>query len=175
MSEVQQTDRQVQYEGQPGRETHRLTAPYKSPVLAAVMSMMPGMGQVYLGYYSQGFQNILTVAFIILLLNMGLHSGLQALLGIFIAFFWIFNMVDAFRRAHHVNRALDGMTAEGLPEDFAMPGLKGSLPMGLVLIVAGSLIFLNTKFNYSMDWLEDWWPVFMIIAGIWLVVKSRQK
>ena len=29
----------------------------KSPVLALVLSLMPGLGQVYVGYYNQGFIN----------------------------------------------------------------------------------------------------------------------
>ena len=33
----------------------------KSPWLAAILSAMPGLGQIYVGYYQQGFINALVV------------------------------------------------------------------------------------------------------------------
>lgn len=145
---------------------------YKSPVLATILSLMPGVGQVYVGYYPQGFTNILVVSGTITLLAMGMGS-LQPLLGVFLAFFWIYNMIDANRRAHHYNRALDGLGGEVPPEDFTMPGLRGSTPLGVVLIVAGVLFFLHSKFDVSMAWLEEWWPLGMVATGVWLFVKGR--
>lgn len=149
--------------------------PYRSPSLAAWLSLCPGLGQAYVGYYPQGFQNILFVATSIALLTVDMSGSLKTWLAIFLVFFWIFNLVDAFRRAVLVNRALDGLSDQELPEDFTLPGISGSLPIGVVLIVAGSLIFLHTKFDYSLVWLEDWWPVGLIAAGGWMVVRSRQK
>ncbi|MCP4570849.1 MAG: hypothetical protein GY838_00710 [bacterium] len=147
---------------------------YKSPVLATVLSMMPGVGQIYVGYYPQGFMNIMIVASTITLLAMGMGS-LTPLLAVFLAFFWIYNMIDANRRAQHYNRALDGLGGETLPDDFEMPGLKGSMPLGVVLIVAGSIFFLDRKFGMDMEWLEEWWPIGLVIAGVWLVVKARSN
>jgi len=162
---------------------------YKSAALATVLSLMPGLGQVYVGYYPQGFLNAIVVAvtmgyypqgflnaivvavtITLLTINMG---PLTPLLAIFLSFFWVYNMIDANRRAHHYNRAIDGLGGETLPEDFELPGLKGSMPLGVVLIVAGGLFFLDRKFGMSMEWLEEWWPLALVIAGIWLVVKAR--
>jgi hypothetical protein len=167
----------VAYEEPPRRSTESpaVRAPrgaYKSPVLATILSLMPGVGQVYVGYYPQGFINIIVVSGTITLLAMGMGS-FTPLFGVFLAFFWIYNMIDANRRAHHYNRALDGLGGETLPEDFAMPGLKGSVPLGVLLMVVGALIFLNTKFDVSMEWLEEWWPLAMVAAGAWLFVKGR--
>jgi len=39
------------------RDTRR-----KSPAIAAILSMMPGLGQVYVGYYQRGFVHAVVVA-----------------------------------------------------------------------------------------------------------------
>ncbi len=155
----------------PGKSSVRA---YKSPVLAALLSMMPGLGQVYVGYYPQGFMYIIIVAMNITFLSLGV-GGMAPLFGVFLAFFWIYNMIDASRRANHYNRAIDGLTGEILPDDFEVPGLQGSLPIGVVLVVAGTLLFLNRKFGLSMNWLEDWWPLGLVIAGVWLIVRARRQ
>ena len=42
----------------------------KKPFLASVLSIMPGLGQVYVGYYKQGFVNAITVALLISFLTL---------------------------------------------------------------------------------------------------------
>ena len=145
---------------------------YKSPVLATILSLMPGVGQIYVGYYPQGFMNAVIVSVTITLLAMGMGS-LTPLLAIFLAFFWVYNMIDANRRAQAFNRALDGLDGETLPEDFEMPGLKGSTPLGVVLIAAGTLFFMDRKLGMDMEWLEEWWPIALVIGGVWLIYKAR--
>ncbi len=118
---------------------------------------------------------MLIAAAIIALLSSGSARGLEPLLGMLIAFFWIFNMVDANRRASHYNRALDGLGAEEIPEDFQMPGAKGSVPAGVILIVLGGLILMDLNTNWSMEWVENWWPIILVIFGGWLVLKARDR
>ncbi len=161
------------YPAAPG--ARRPNLPYKSPVLATVLSLMPGLGQIYTGYYQHGFIFVLIPAAIIALLSSGAAHGLEPLLGMFLAFFWIFNMVDANRRAAHYNRALEGLGAAEIPEDFQMPGAKGSVPAGLILIVLGGLILMDLNTNWSMEWVENWWPIILVIFGGWLVFKARDR
>ena len=153
----------------------RADFPYKSPVLATVLSLMPGLGQIYVGYYQHGFMFVLIPAGIIALLASGAVRGLVPLMAMFLAFFWIFNMVDANRRAAHYNRALDGLTDAEIPEDFQLPGAKGSIPAGLILILIGVLIILDLNFDVSMQWVENWWPLALVIFGGWLVFKARGR
>lgn len=153
----------------------RSELPYKSQVLATVLSLMPGLGQIYVGYYQHGFIFILIPAAIIALLASGSVGGLTPLLGMFLPFFWIFNMVDANRRAAHYNRALDGLTDAEIPEDFQMPGARGSVPAGLILIVVGVLILLDLNTDWSMEWVENWWPLVLVIFGGWLILKARGR
>ena len=46
---------------------------------------------------------------------------------------------------------------------------------GVILVAIGSLALLNTLFDFSMRWLEDWWPVVMIALGVWLIRKGRNN
>ena len=64
--------------------------------LALVLSAMPGLGQVYVGYYQRGFVHALVVGSLITLLNKGI-GPLAPLAGLFLAFVWMYNLVDAGR------------------------------------------------------------------------------
>lgn len=147
----------------------------KSPALATIMSLMPGLGQIYVGYYQQGFINILVVAGIITFLSNGGSIGLAAvepLLGLFLAFFWLYNLVDAGRRASFYNQALAGLEKTTLPEDLRLPSGSGSLAGGVALIVLGLIVFSNTMYGISLEWLERWWPLGLVAGGAYLIYCS---
>jgi hypothetical protein len=147
----------------------------KSPALAALLSSMPGLGQVYVGYYQRGFVHIIVVASIIALLASGQLSALIPLLGLFLAFFWLYNMIDAARHAALYNETLAGRAAVEPPQDFRMPGLQGSLLGGAILIAIGFILLLNTRFGVSLAWVEDWWPVAPMLVGAYLLVRAIQE
>jgi hypothetical protein len=143
----------------------------KNPLLAAVLSAMPGLGQIYIGYYQQGFINVLVVGSLIAMLSAGV-GGLEPLCGLFLAFFWLYNVVDAYRKASLYNQALAGLGPSELPEDVQLPTAQGSLLGGVVLIIFGLLALSHTKFGYSLDWVEDWWPAALILIGCYLIYKA---
>jgi hypothetical protein len=142
----------------------------KSPALATIMSIMPGLGQVYVGYYQQGFINIVIVASLITLLSQGI-GGAEPLAGMFLAFFWLYNLVDAARRATMYNQALAGLGPLELPSDIDVPS-KGSLYAGILMIVIGGIVLAHTRFGLPLEWLERWWPAVLVIVGAYLVVRS---
>jgi len=144
----------------------------KSPILALVLSSMPGLGQVYIGFYQQGFTNALVVASIIALLNAEVSRHAEPLLGLFLAFFWLYNIVDAWRRAVFYNNALAGIGPATLPDEFEVTAGRGSLAGGIALIVVGGVVLSNTLFGWSLDWVAKWWPVAFIAAGAWLIYPS---
>jgi hypothetical protein len=144
----------------------------KSPVLALVLSLMPGLGQVYVGYYQQGFTNVLVAASIIAVLSSNLAGGAEPLFGIFLAFFWLYNVVDAWRRATFYNNALAGIGPATLPEDFTAPGSRGTLAGGAALMLVGAIALSHTLFGLPLDWLQKWWPLALIGVGGWLIYPS---
>jgi hypothetical protein len=156
------------------QQTDRYGERRKLPVLAGFLSMMPGLGQIYIGYYRRGFTHILIVASVITLLSSHDSEPIRPFLGIFLAFFWLYNVMDAIRTAGLYNDAVAGMAPEDLRRELVLPGKGGSIPGGLGLIVLGVLFFLNTMFDVPMTWLKDWWPVAPIGFGLYLLIRGIQ-
>jgi hypothetical protein len=152
-----------------GREVER-----KSPLAAVVLSALPGLGQVYVGYYQRGFVHILVVVTTIFLLNQWELQEFQPLLGPFLAFFWIYNMIDAARCANAVNRGSAAGLQPDLPELPAGLG-GGSTFAGVLLVAIGVLILGRTILGISLSWLAEWWPVFLIIFGVRLIMAGRRR
>lgn len=187
MNGAQHDNQQVGYQQPPpGRETgpqeafggtgSRTTTggAHKSPALATWLSLGPGLGQIYVGYYNQGFINIAVVAGIITVLASSHIGFIKPFLGVFLAFYWIYNMIDANRRAHHYNKSMSGLGGETVPEDFKLPRTGGSLTWGIVLMALGVLFILDLNFDVSLDWIEDWWPLVLVIFGARLIFNARQ-
>jgi len=138
----------------------------KSPVLATVLSAMPGLGQVYLGYYRQGFLYILIVASLITFLDRG-AGAIEPFCGILLGFFWLFNLVDAARKATQYNQALAGMSEQAM--ELPKPDRRDSLVAGVAVMVLGVLLLANTRFGFSLAWVADWWPLLLVATGGYMV------
>jgi hypothetical protein len=90
----------------------------------------------------------------------------------FTAFFWLYNIIDAARLASLYNRALAGGREPALPEGFALPGMGGSILGGSILVAAGFVVLLHTRWGVRLDWVGEWWPVFPMLFGVYLVVRA---
>jgi hypothetical protein len=152
---------------------------HKSPVLAIVMSLLPGLGQIYIGYYQQGFINIVVIASLITALAYGgISADIKPFLAIFMVFYWFYNMVDAYRKAIFYNQVLAGLGTLEMPEGEQLPGSRGSLFAGVVMILAGAIALSYTVFGIPMDWLNRWWPMALILLGAFLLyqyIASKKK
>jgi len=144
----------------------------KSVVLACMLSAMPGLGQVYVGYYQRGFVHAILIAALIAVLNTGPLGAFTPLIAIFLAFFWLYNIIDAGRRAELYNQTLLGSEAIDLPQDLKMPGVGGSILGGLLLVAVSVILLGYTRFDMPMEWLQDWWPVAGVLLGLYLLVKG---
>jgi len=152
-------------------EAHR-----KSPGLAGFLSfVMPGLGQIYVGYYQRGFLHAVVFGMLVTVLAWGRIDNLAPLFGVFLAFFYLYNVIDAYRRAIFFNQALSGPTPLSLIEDLKPLGPGGSMVAGALLVGFGLLVLLETKFNISMDWIEDWWPLAPIALGVYLLLKAVRE
>ena len=160
--------------GQPQSAWTQATDPRrKSPGLAAVLAVAPGLGHIYLGFYSRGFLNATVIISIIsLLAAVRMPEVMYPLLGMFLPFYWLYSIVDAGRRAAYMNHVLEGGKLEELPQEFTMPQPGGSLGGGIALIVVGIVLLIHTLFDISLQWLEYWWPLLPVCIGIWLVARA---
>ena len=147
----------------------------KSPALACVLSLMPGLGQIYVGYYVRGFVHLIVVAAAIALVATGDMDEFTPLFGMFIPFFWLYNIIDAGRRAAIYNNALAGGSEMDLPGDLQVPGFRGTVAGGVTLVVIGVVLLSNTALGFSLEWLEEWWPLAFIGFGGYLVWKAMKE
>jgi hypothetical protein len=148
----------------------------KMPVLAGILSaILPGLGNVYVGYYQRGFLQAVVFAGIIAMLASGDFRGMEPFMGIFIGFWWLFGIIDAYRRAFLYNQFLLGREqVMEMPQDLQLPS-RGSVPWGLALVALGLILFLHTRFDVDLHWMEDWWPLVLVYFGGWLIYKARRR
>lgn len=138
----------------------------KRPILAALFSLFPGMGHVYNGLYLRGLVFFLLIASLMALIVRG-----HALMGFTLAFFWLFNILDAYRQAVLINYgyALDlGLT--DLPR-YPRAGQAGTVA-GVLLVLIGLFALADRYLAINLDWIFDLWPVGLILAGAWLIVGA---
>lgn len=144
----------------------------KSPILAGVLSLMPGLGQVYLGYTQLGFIHAAVFASFVALMSSNQLGPLEPFVGISMAFFFLYNLVDAHRRALLLNESLAQLEKPALPDGFGTVSLGGRMALGVGLILVGLLTLLNLRFGLSLAWLERWWPAGLVLLGIYLVARA---
>ncbi len=147
----------------------------KSVILAAILSLLPGLGQVYVGYYQHGVVNVVVVGTLITMLARNWLRALEPLIGISLAFMWAYNIIDAARRASLYNQSLMGLRPMDLPENQATPDWRGSLVGGVALVALGLALFTNTMFGWSLYWMEQWWPMGFVALGGWLIYASIKR
>lgn len=145
----------------------------KIPFLAAILSGFPGMGNVYNGLYLRGLVQFLICG---TLVNMLDHGG-SPFLGMSLAFFWAFNILDAYRQAMLINY--------GYAQDLGLTDLpqrpragQGGLVAGIILSFLGTIAFVDQYLDIDIRWLYDLWPLGIVAVGLWLIVASirdRQK
>ncbi len=140
----------------------------KNPALAALLSAVPGMGNIYNGLYLRGITFFLVVATLIVITTRGHDLFLMA-----IVFFWIFNVLDAYRQATLINY--------GYAQDLGLLDLprhprasQGGLVAGVLLTLIGLFAVCDRYFDIRLDWIFDLWPFALVVAGLWLIWSTIQ-
>jgi hypothetical protein len=127
----------------------------KNPWVALVLSLFPGVGQIYNGQLAKGLCFFFGEAFCIY----GAADINWFPFAFLIPFVYFYNLVDAWRSATTINvRFLGGQAV--VEED-----TSESPAWGVALIAIGVLILLN-----NLGWLEyialgRWWPLLIVLAG----------
>lgn len=138
----------------------------KNPGLAALLSLFPGIGNIYNGLYMRGVTFFLVIVSLI-----GIASEGHELFGLAIAFFWVFNVIDAYRQATLINY--------GYAQDLGLVDLprhprasQGGVAAGVLLVLVGLVAVLERYFDVRLDWLFDLWPIALVLLGGWLIWAS---
>ncbi len=143
----------------------------KSPTLAGILSLLPGLGQAYVGYYKSGFITVLITAAVITLIDKYEGGGAEPFFGLFLSFFWIFNIIDAVRKAKLYNQHLAGQERIEAPTD-------SPLAAGIILLILGLFLTLTITMGLDMDFVEDYWPLALLAGGVyllWKYIRTRRE
>ena len=144
----------------------------RTPFLASILSMLPGLGHVYNGLYNRAL--IFAVIFFGLL-AVAIHIDEGPELGFIIpamVFLWFFNLIDAYRQAVLINYGY--APGRDLPENLA-GSVRGSggLVLGAVIFLLGLFGLVHHLFpGLDLSVLFEFWYLPFLAFGAWLFYQA---
>jgi TM2 domain-containing membrane protein YozV len=136
----------------------------KSPVLALVLSLFPGIGQIYNGQPAKAL-----VFFFAWAGSIYLTAEASPFFAFVIAFTYFYNLIDAWRSATLINARHAG----GQPP--AEEDTTESPAWGAALIGVGALLLLNNLGWLRLAAVQRYWPLVLIAAGAVFLYGSMQR
>jgi hypothetical protein len=159
--------------------------------LAGILGAIPfGIGAIYNGQYAKGLAHLLIFVFLIWGEAETNSDAIHTVLGFAIAFFVIYQIIDAIQTAKAIQAGLPAPDPLGLGQAFgaaeptaAQAGTAGYAPgtvaeppkvpaAAVILIGLGVLFLLQTVgvFDFSV---HRMWPLVLIGLGVWLLAKRE--
>jgi hypothetical protein len=106
------------------------------------------------------------------------HAGSwDALFGIGIAFFYVYQIIDAVRTAHALQAGQPAPDPMGLGQTFSM-GEKfdsGKVPVGAVILIGLGVLFLLHTMGIMENGFERFWPLILIFLGGWMFYRNYER
>jgi TM2 domain-containing membrane protein YozV len=140
------------------------TRPKKQPGVAVLLSLCPGLGQVYNGQPAKALVFFFLFVGCIYAAN-EIHP-MPFVFGIFFTYLW--NLVDAYKSASAISSRASGR-GEVEEEGFESPA------WGATLIAFGMLLLLNNLGWLRLAALQRWWPILLVAAGVGMLVNSLRR
>jgi hypothetical protein len=146
-----------------------------NPGLAGVLAgFFPfGVGPVYNGQYAKGLAHLI----IFVVLCVGASQGGEVpgvFFGLAIAFFYVYQIIDAVRSAQAIRAGLPAPDPFGLSKAFGTGERVefNKVPIGAVVLIGlGVLFLLNTMGWFAGYWIHRLWPLILIVIGVWLFLR----
>ena len=148
-----------------------------NPAVAGILAgFFPfGVGAVYCSQYAKGLAHLLIFAMLIFGAD---HAGSwDALFGIGIAFFYVYQIIDAVRTARAIQEGQPAPDPLGLGQAFSM-GEKfdaGKVPVGAIILIALGGLFLLHTMGIMENGLDRFWPLILIFLGGWMFYRNQER
>jgi hypothetical protein len=136
------------------------------PVLALILGFIPGVGAIYNVQYAKGLIHAVVFGLLVSLAS-STHGPFEPLIAILIAG-WVFYM--AFEAYHTARKHRYGVAVEEFSSLLDVRPSHGRFPAGAILLIGlGFILLLDTTDIISMDQMERYWPVGLIVFGLYLL------
>jgi len=144
-----------------------------NPTVAGILAgFFPfGVGAVYTGQYAKGLAHLLI--FVGLIVGMDQGSPLDTFCGLAMAFFYVWQIIDAVRTSKALQVGQPAPDPLGLGQAFGAGERvdTSKIPVAAVALIGLGVLFLlrsSGVFEFSVDQL---WPVVLILLGVWMFAK----
>jgi hypothetical protein len=134
-----------------------------------------GVGAVYCSQYAKGLAHLLIF---VMLVFASSHGGSWSwVFGVGVAFFWIYQVMDAVRTARALQEGQPAPDPMGLGQTFSM-GEKfdsGKVPVGAVILIGLGVLFLLHTMGIFERGLDRLWPLILIFLGGWMFYRNYER
>jgi hypothetical protein len=134
-----------------------------------------GVGAVYCSQYAKGLGHLLIFALLIFGANNGRQYGW--VFGIAIAFFYVYQIMDAVRTAHAIQAGQPAPDPLGISQAFGgVQRLESSkVPVGAVVLIGLGVLFLLHTMGFMEYGFERFWPLIVIFLGAWMFYRNWER
>ena len=163
--------------GAPGTVAPAARGPGPNPAVAGILAgFFPfGVGAVYCSQYAKGLAHLLIFVMLIFASDHAGHWGW--VFGIGIAFFYVYQIIDAVRTAHALQAGQPAPDPLGLGQTFSMGEKfdRGKIPVGAVVLIGLGVLFLLHTMGIMEYGFDRFWPLILIFLGVWMFYRHWER
>jgi hypothetical protein len=163
--------------GAPVTTAAQARGPNPNPAVAGILAgFFPfGVGAVYCSQYAKGLAHLLIFVMLIFASDHAGHWGW--VFGIGIAFFYVYQIIDAVRTAHALQAGQPAPDPLGLGQTFSMGEKfdRGKIPVGAVVLIGLGVLFLLHTMGIMENGFDRFWPLILIFLGIWMFYRRWER
>jgi len=141
--------------------------PDVSPGIAFVLGFIPGVGAIYNGQYAKGLVHVIIIGLMISILSNDAARGLEPLLALLLAGFWMYMPFEAMHTAkkRHLGLAVDEFSSL-----IPVRGGQNRFPVAPVVLIALGVVFLLDNLDIlDLRRMLRYWPVLLIALGAYML------
>jgi len=148
-----------------------------NPTVAGILAgFFPfGVGAVYCSQYAKGLAHLLIFA--LLIFGSDHAGGYDWVFGIGIAFFYVYQIIDAVRTARALQEGQPAPDPLGLGQTFSM-GEKfdsGKVPIGAIVLIGLGVLFMLHTLGIMEYGLDRFWPLILVLLGAWMFYRNYER
>jgi hypothetical protein len=148
-----------------------------NPAVAGILAgFFPfGVGAVYCSQYAKGLAHLLIFA---LLCFASGHAGNWGwVFGIGIAFFIVYQIIDAVRTARALQEGQPAPDPLGLNQTFSVSDKfdTSKVPIGAVILIGLGVLFLFHTMGIWEFGFDRFWPLIIVSLGIWMFYRHWER